>query len=235
MIRWFQNRFKHHVAAHRPLERIAVAEEARLKVWDVGVRVFHWSLAFSFFVAYFSGDDESRLHVYAGYAVLALVGFRIAWGFIGTKHARFADFIYAPAATLRYVRSVISLKPPHYLGHNPLGGWMIVALLLCLSGACWSGLEVYGKQGKGPLAQVESGLISSAIADEDKREHHGEHRRGKSRAEGEELWKEIHEAFANIAIFLVVLHVAGVLIASALHRENLIRSMITGYKTRREP
>jgi cytochrome b len=167
--------------------------------------------------------------------VLALVGFRIAWGLVGTKHARFADFIYGPAATLRYVKSVISLKPLHYLGHNPLGGWMVVALLLCLIGACWSGLEVYGKQGSGPLAQIESPLVSSARANDDQREHQSERGRRKNKAEGEEFWKEIHEAFSNVTLFLVILHVAGVLIASGLHRENLIKSMITGYKTRLAP
>ncbi len=212
-----------------------MAEKARIKVWDIAVRVFHWSLVVMFFVAYFSGDDESVLHVYAGYGVLALVAFRIAWGLVGTKHARFTDFIYGSAVTLRYVKSVIAFKPLHYLGHNPIGGWMIVALLLSLIGACWSGLEVYGKQGHGPLAQVETRLISSAMANDDEKEHRSERGKKKDKAEGEEVWEEIHEAFSDLTLFLVFLHVVGALIASAIHRENLINAMITGYKTRRMP
>lgn len=202
-----------------------MAEEARIKVWDIAVRVVHWTLLVVFFVAYFSGDED-LLHVYAGYGVLALVAFRIVWGFVGTQHARFADFVYGPAATLRYVRSLFSSKPIHYLGHNPLGGWMVVALLLSLIGTCWSGLEAYGQEGHGPLAQHGGLLISSASAnDEEGGETNGE-------AEGDEFWEEIHEAFSNATLVLVFLHVAGVLIASAVHRENLIRSMITGYKKR---
>jgi cytochrome b len=210
-----------------------MAEKEMIKVWDIAVRVFHWSLVVMFFVAYFSGDDEDVLHVYAGYGVLALVAFRIAWGLIGTKHARFTDFIYGPAATLRYVKSIFASKPLHYLGHNPLGGWMVVALLLSLIGTCWSGLAAYGEKGHGPLAQVEIRLISSAMADDDEEEHRG---RGKMRARRRRRIRgEIHETLSNLTLFLVFLHVAGVLIASAIHRENLIKAMVTGYKSRQAP
>src|SRR5512139_1315947 len=214
--------------------RIAVAEKSMVKVWDIAVRVFHWSLVILFFVAYFTGDDEDMLHVYAGYGVLALVVFRIVWGFVGTQHARFSDFIYGPAATLRYVKSLFSPKPLHYLGHNPLGGWMVVALLLSLIGTCWSGLEAYGEKGHGPLAQVEIRLISSAMADDDE-EDRGEPGTMRGKAEGEEFWGEIHETLSNLTLLLVFLHVAGVLIASAIHRENLIKAMVTGYKSRQAP
>lgn len=206
-----------------------MAEETRIKVWDIAVRVFHWTLLVVFFVAYFSGDED-LLHVYAGYGVLALVAFRIVWGFVGTQHARFADFVYGPAATLRYVRSLFSSKPIHYLGHNPLGGWMVIALLLSLIGTCWSGLEAYGQEGHGPLAQHEGLLISSASANDDEDGEEDDERNGD--AEGDEFWEETHEAFSNATLVLVFLHVAGVLIASAVHRENLVRSMITGYKKR---
>lgn len=207
-----------------------MSEEATVKVWDIAVRVFHWSLVVTFFVAYFTGDDENVLHVYAGYGVLALVAFRIVWGFIGTSHARFTDFIYGPAATLRYVKSMISPKPLHYLGHNPLGGWMVVALLLSLIGTCWSGLEAYGKKGHGPLAQAEIRLISSAMASDDEEAQRGGRGQRDGEADGDEFWEELHEAFSNFTLFLVFLHVAGVLIASGIHKENLIKSMITGDK-----
>lgn len=206
-----------------------------VKVWDVAVRVFHWSLVVLFFVAYFTGDEEDVIHVYAGYGVLALVAFRVVWGIVGTKYARFTDFIYGPAATLRYARSLFSSRPVHYLGHNPLGGWMVVALLLSLAGTCWTGLEAYGGKGQGPLAQLDVRPISAALADDDEESHRGERGEGKGGAEGDEYWEELHEAFANFTIFLVILHVAGVLIASVQHKENLARAMVTGYKVRQKP
>lgn len=208
--------------------------EPMIKVWDIAVRVFHWSLVVLFFVAYFTGDEEDMLHVYAGYGVLALVAFRIVWGLIGTKYARFTNFIYGPAATVRYAKSVFSRKPLHYLGHNPLGGWMVVALLLSLIGTCWSGLEAYGQEGHGPLAQVETRFITSAWArdDEEADRNAGGAKNG---AEGDEFWEEIHEAFSNFTLFLVILHVAGVVVTSRTEKENLAKAMVTGYKSRREP
>lgn len=207
-----------------------MAEEERVKVWDAAVRVFHWTLVVLFFVAYFTGDEEDVLHVYAGYGVLALVAFRIVWGIVGTRHARFADFIYGPAETLRYAKSLFSSAPLHYLGHNPLGGWMVVALLLALIGTCWTGLEAYGQQGQGPLARHEALFISAAMADDD--EHERAEGEGEGEAEGDEYWEELHETFANATLALVFLHVAGALVASVLHRENLARAMVTGYKKR---
>jgi len=209
---------------------MATTENTRIKVWDIAVRVFHWSLVVFFSVAYVSGEIESALlHAYAGYAVLALVAFRIVWGLIGTKHARFSDFIFGPEATLRYAQSLFSSKPLHYLGHNPLGGWMVVALLVCLIGACWSGLEAYGAQGHGPLASPGSAVISQAATNGD-RDRRGERESKRRKSAGEEFWEEIHEALSQLSLVLVLLHVIGVLIASALHRENLTKAMLTGYK-----
>lgn len=107
-----------------------MSDAARVKVWDIGVRLFHWSLVVLFAVAYVTGEMEGSAHAAAGYAVLALLLFRLAWGLVGTRHARFADFVYGPVATWRYAKALLARRPPHYLGHNPLGGWMVVALLL---------------------------------------------------------------------------------------------------------
>ena len=200
-----------------------MAEQPMVKVWDPAVRIFHWSLVVLFLVAYFSGDEAETLHVYAGYGVVALLAFRIVWGFVGTKYARFADFIYGPAQTLRYLQSLRARKPLHYLGHNPLGGWMVVALLVSLAATSWTGLEAYGDEGHGPLARAETGLIAQARAEE----HEEGGRRG-----GEEFWEELHEGFANFTLFLAIVHVAGVFVASAAHKENLARAMVTGYKRR---
>lgn len=197
----------------------------RVKVWDIGVRVGHWSLAVLFFIAYASGDEDSLVHVYAGYGVAGIVGLRLLWGLIGTEHARFTDFIYGPRAVARYAKSLLALHPPHYLGHNPLGGWMVAALLLSLAGVSWSGLEVYGAEGHGPLALAPAHVVPPALADGDQRAH-----AGAGGEPGEGFWEEIHEALADITLTLAVFHIAGVVLGSALHQENLIRAMVTGYK-----
>src|SRR5512143_1367894 len=208
--------------------------EERVKVWDIGVRLFHWTLVVLFTVCYLSGDDESLLHIYSGYGVAALIAFRIVWGFVGTRYARFTDFIRGPRATMDYARSLLSGKPIHYLGHNPLGGWMVIALLLSLAGTCWSGLEAYAVEGHGPLAHQESIFIQSALAqgDEDGGENAKAH--GK-KSGGDEFWEEMHEVLANLSLLLVFVHIAGVAVASVMHRENLARAMVTGYKNTPKP
>jgi cytochrome b len=192
-----------------------------IKVWDIAIRTFHWSLVVLYMVSYLTGEDESDLHNYAGYAVLGLIAFRVVWGLIGTRHARFTDFIYGPGKTLEYARSLLKMRPAHYLGHNPLGGWMAIALLVSLFITCWSGMEYIGSKGEGPLA-VNSGIvISAAMANGDEDEGYGE---------GDEFWEEIHEVSANLSLLLVLLHIIGVIVASLVHRENLVKAMVTGYK-----
>lgn len=193
-----------------------------VKVWDIAVRVGHWSLVALFTVAYLSGEGEfETLHAWAGYAILGVVAFRVLWGFVGTKHARFSDFVVGWQATAAYARSLLALRPGHYLGHNPLGGWMIVALLVTLLLLCWSGLELYAVEGKGPLARIMVTPVAAARADDD---------RDKGKGKPESLWEDVHEALANFCLLLVFLHVGGAIGASLVHRENLVRAMVTGRK-----
>lgn len=194
-----------------------------IKVWDPVVRVGHWSLVVLFAVAYLTGEIEvETLHAWAGYAILGIVLFRILWGFVGTRHARFTDFVFGWRTTAAYARSLLTLRPRHYLGHNPLGGWMAVALLVTLLLVSWSGLELYATEGKGPLAGNTTALVGPAQANGKKDREHED--------EDESLWEEVHEMVANFCLLLVVLHVGGVLVSSLLHRENLVRAMITGRK-----
>jgi len=207
---------------------LRVANEVR--VWDPLVRIFHWSLVAAFAIAWLTGDEESRPHELAGYAVIGLVLVRAVWGFIGTRYARFSDFVYRPATVVGYAREMLSGKPKHYLGHNPLGGMMVLALLVSLLAAGITGLALQGaKQGTGPFASLSAGakvampsLIAKAMADDD------EDRNGEK--ENEELWEELHELFANLTLLLVGLHIAGVIVGSLVHRENLVRAMFTGRK-----
>lgn len=112
---------------------------APIKVWDPFVRVFHWSLATLFLTAYATGEDAGRLHVAAGYAIAGLVALRIVWGFVGPRHARFGNFVRSPRKVLAYLRDVAMFRAPRFLGHNPAGGAMIVAILAMLSGTAITG------------------------------------------------------------------------------------------------
>ena len=202
--------------------------EKIIRVWDPLVRVFHWSLVVAFVVAWLSGEEESLVHVYAGYVILGLVGFRIVWGLVGPRYARFSNFLYSPGRTVGYLRSLLAQNPEHYTGHNPAGGWMIVLLLVSLLIAVYTGLEVYGAEGQGPLAGGSPGveLIATARANDDSDD---EYNSGVEN-EAEEFWEELHEFSANLTLLLVFVHIAGVVVASYVHRENLVRAMVTGRK-----
>jgi cytochrome b len=196
-------------------------------VWDILVRVFHWSLVLFFSIAYLSGEEESVIHVYSGYIILGLISLRIIWGVIGSKYARFSNFIYSREDVVTYLKSLLTRNPKHYMGHNPAGGWMVVALIIAVLTTTITGLKLYAvEEGLGPLAgnAIEMQLISSAYADDDG--HHGD----KHEDPMEEFWEELHEFAANLTLLLVLVHIAGVLVSSLLHRENLVRAMITGIK-----
>jgi len=188
-------------------------------VWDIAVRIFHWSLVLAFFIAYFTEDDFETLHVYAGYTVLGLISFRVIWGLIGTKYARFSNFVCGFNSVKQYLKGMFTGKPKHYVGHNPAGGMMILALLLSLFALSYSGLETLAADGKGPLANSEISIVSTAYADD--HEHH---------SDKESVWEDIHEFLANFTLMLVFVHVAGVVVSSLIHKENLVRAMITGKK-----
>lgn len=178
-------------------------------VWDPLVRLFHWSLAAGFLVAYLTEDDLLAVHVWAGYVLLGLISIRLLWGLVGPRYARWKDFIKSPAETLGYLRDAVRFSTTRHIGHNPAGGAMVVALLLTLAATGVSGLALYGTQElSGPLAPLVSGLPA----------HWGH------------LLENIHEVLANLTLLLVAVHLAGVALSSLEHRENLVRSMITGKK-----
>ncbi|MBD3649168.1 MAG: cytochrome b/b6 domain-containing protein [Pseudomonadales bacterium] len=177
-----------------------------VKVWDPLVRIFHWSLVVFFFVAYITEDEWETLHVYAGYTVAALVLFRLVWGVIGTRYARFTNFVKGPRVAWTYLRQTLTGRAPRYIGHNPAAAAMIVALLFCLLITALSGMIHLAGEGGGPLA----GTFLANLP-----EHEVE---------------EFHELFANGMLLLIVLHVTGVVISSLGHHENLVRAMINGRK-----
>ena len=167
----------------------------RILVWDIPTRVFHWLLVGSFIGAFITAESETfrDVHVALGYLVLALIGFRVVWGVIGTRYARFSAFAFGPSRVVAYLKSLLSGSPQHYLGHNPAGSWVIYGLL---------------------LLGVLAGATGYATYEEI----------------GGEWFEELHEAVSHGMLVLVGVHVAGVVVSSLLHRENLVKSMIDGYK-----
>ena len=210
-----------------------------IKVWDIAIRVFHWALVVCFAIAFISSEESRKLHVIFGYSLVFLVLFRILYGFVGTKYARFSDFLYHPAQIGDYLKGLLIGRPTHYIGHNPAGGFMIFIMLLSLLFLTLTGLKAYGVEGHGPLANHEISFMTNAFADSDDHENHDKqnnrerrsqenHRTGKN--EKDEFWEEVHETIAYFTLFLISIHIMGVLVSSLVHRENLIRAMITGRK-----
>lgn len=215
---------------------MSIEVQNTVKVWDPVVRIFHWSLAFFFILSYLTGEEETWVHPWSGYAIATLLVIRLVWGFIGPKYARFSNFIYSPGEILAYAKGMLTGNAPRYLGHNPLGGLMIIALLLSLTATATTGMLYYGAdEGKGPLAGVLAqqeltlpSVISTAHADEDEHEYasggHGED------DEKYEYLEELHEFFANFTLLLIFIHLGGVLVESLFHKESLVRAMWTGRK-----
>lgn len=112
---------------------------ATVKVWDPFVRVFHWSLATLFIVAYATGDEAQLVHIAVGYGIVGLVALRVIWGFVGPHHARFSSFVRSPRQVIGYLRSVATLRATRHLGHNPAGGAMIIALMIMLTATGMTG------------------------------------------------------------------------------------------------
>ncbi len=169
-----------------------------IRVWDAPVRVFHWLMALSFAGAWLTAESERwrLLHVTLGYTMAGLLAFRLVWGLVGSRHARFGDFVRGPGAVMRYLRSLVGQRPEHHAGHNPAGGWAIIALLALTGVTTALGWATYNDLG------------------------------------GEWL-EEAHEAAASLMLGVVGIHIAGVLVGSLLHRENLVRAMVTGRKSGR--
>ncbi len=170
------------------------ASRQRILVWDLPVRLSHWLMVACFIGAWVTAEEDRwrRLHAVLGYTMALLVAFRVFWGVIGTRHAKFKNFVRGPRETFGYLRQMMSGRPPHYTGHNPAGAVAIVALLamtLLVTGFGW-------------LAYTRH---ASWLG-------------------------EAHELLANLMITLIGLHVAGALMGSWLHRENLVGAMITGRK-----
>lgn len=185
------------------------AKETERKVWDLPVRLFHWTLAAAFIGAYVTnkmGVSYFKYHLWCGYIVIILVFFRIVWGFIGTRHARFFNFVQGPIKTLNYARDLVLDKPRIYIGHNPLGAWMVLILLAGLAVQAVTGLfgndEIYNF---GPLYSYAGKDLSVTLT-------------------------SLHRHLFYWILGAVILHVAAVAAHAIFGRENLVKAMFTGKK-----
>jgi len=205
--------------------RMDAGTSGKVRVWDPLIRVFHWTLVAAFAVAYLSAEDLSTVHEVAGYVVAALVAFRLIWGIVGSRYARFAQFLKGPSAAFAYLRDVVGHRERRYLGHNPAGAVMTAALLITLSGTAFTGWLLEDESRIALLPALPQ-VIAPAFADED-----GEDREYKGGGQdGESAVEEVHEVLANLMLLLIAVHVGGVVLTSFRHRENLVRAMVTGEK-----
>jgi cytochrome b len=178
-------------------------------VWDVFVRVFHWALVFLFAFSAISGKVGGgwiKWHMYSGYAILALVLFRIVWGFVGGEYARFVSFVAGPASAIRYGLGLLKRGSQHVISHNPLGGWMVIALLLLLATQAILGLISDDEIATtGPLARYVSTELSLMAMS----------------------W---HRWLGDVLLILVAIHILAVVFHVFVKKESIVRAMFDGNK-----
>jgi len=153
--------------AEAPAVSRATSSPARkVLVWDAPVRVFHWLMVFSFAGAYLTAESERwrLVHVTLGYTMAGLLAFRVVWGLVGTRHARFASFVRGPAAIAGYVRGLINGRPAHHVGHNPAGAIAIVALLGLTGIVAATGWASFNDLGGEWLKELHEGTANIMLA-----------------------------------------------------------------------
>lgn len=179
-------------------------------VWDLPTRVFHVLLIIFVLTAWITGGEKGILftiHKLNGFALVAALLFRLVWGFAGSRHSRFSDFVRPWRDARDHALALMRLRPPPSVGHNPLGGWMVLGLLGTLALMAATGLfSAKGATGiAGPLADLIPRGVAREIGD-------------------------VHETLFNLLLLMVVVHLMGVLTEMLLTGDNLIRAMITGRK-----
>ena len=182
---------------------------ARVRVWDLGTRIFHWALVVLIPFSWYTGEEgDMELHIASGTAILTLVLFRLLWGLWGSDTARFARFLRGPGAVIAYLKGWLARAGGTTVGHNPAGGWMVALMLLALAVQPVLGLFSANEDNftEGPLAH----LVSSRTSD---------------------MLLEWHELVFNVIVALAVLHVLAVLLYLVHQKDNLIGPMFTGHKS----
>lgn len=189
---------------------VALGKSGRLRIWDAPIRLFHWALVLLIGALWWTGENRMLdWHRLAGYTILALLLFRLVWGFIGSTTARFASFVRGPRVVSAYLRSTMFRRGVHAVpGHNPVGGWSVVAMLLLLTAQVGLGMIAVDIDG------LESGPFSYLV----------EFETGRWAAE----W---HATIFNLMLVLIAVHIAAVTFYLLYRRDNLITPMLTGSRT----
>lgn len=189
---------------------MAHARGAAPLIWDLPLRVFHWALVGAVLGAWITHEIGTRAfawHRWFGYACLVLVAFRLSWGWVGPRYARFANFLHWPGTAWRYARDWFSPRSVAHVGHNPLGGWMVLVLLGLVAAEGVTGLfandEIFNA---GPLY----GYVTDALSDR---------------------LSSWHRLLADALWYAIALHLLAIGAYFAWRRENLLRPMITGRKS----
>lgn len=185
--------------------------DKKVRVWDVPVRLFHWTLVILLVTSYFSGragGDWMELHKWSGYAILTVLLFRIAWGFVGSTTARFSHFVKGPVAWFVYLKNFATGRPTYEVGHNPVGGIMVLVLIFAVLAQAIAGLFA---------ADTDLGTVNGPLANSipDK---------------WVDRLTDFHKFWINVLICLAALHILASVIYLVLKRQNLIGSMLTGRK-----
>ena len=186
-------------------------EPQRERIWDPLVRLVHWCLVISVLAGYFMGENMSfsniGWHFWAGYATGALLLVRILWGFVGTKPARFSDFIAGPGKTLAYAKTATKRSPSYWPGHNPMGAWSAVAIWVVLAGMVVTGL----------FSESDDFFTSAPLA-------------GYIPSDMRLTMNSWHHTLHLFVLPLILLHLCAIAFYYFWKRENLVKPMITGWK-----
>lgn len=187
----------------------ASQKQDHVRVWDLPIRAFHWSIVILLFISWFSADQGSmRVHLWSGLTMLALLLFRLAWGIFGSTTARFSDFLHPPRKVIGYLRALTGEGGPRHAGHNPAGGMMVGIMIAVL------------------LAQVLTGLFAND----------GLHFNGplavKVSADASDRLTRLHGTVFNLILLLVWAHLVAIGFYLFVKGENLVRPMLTGRKSR---
>ena len=194
----------------RPAKESTAKKEYSIPIWDIPTRIFHWLLAALVILAFITGKiggTAMKYHELSGFAVLSLVVFRLVWGFAGGQQSRFSSFVRGPVTVLRYASSLLRKDSAHYIGHNPLGGWSIIAMLISLLLQTGTGLFANDDiLTEGPLFHLVSKQTSDWLTG-------------------------MHHLNQKVLMVLVALHICAIMFYLFAKGENLLIPMITGRKT----
>lgn len=208
--------------------------------WDPLVKLTHWAIVLAILLNAVVTEEGSDAHVWVGYALAAILGLRLLWGFVGSPEARFTAFLPSPRRALAHIREIKTGGASHHASHNPLGALMVYAIWSCLLVIIATGIAMAGLPGspasgeRDPVEAAGTVAANAAYGDSDEdREHSG--RLGNAEEDGEQdgeqeegALTEVHEIAANLLYLLILLHIAGVMFETRRSGRQVVLAMLPG-------